>query len=760
MNFFMFHFLPLDFQPILPLNSIFSTHAERPSMNQAILQKTLEAFARQNNHVFDLSVIQKPLAEDRTYQVEDVPLFINDFILQAANIEISVKLNFLDADQYRLAIRELSSPYIVFENTQSGWIPVVVFQSKKGELRAERILAQGSQEVDGSHIREENLLRIEEAASGDHQKKILLVTGLTWRSMVSHFYVHDDEAEPLSTFRRLMRLLGNEKKDIWYIYVYAMVIGLISLSLPIGIQSIINLISGGRFINSVVVLISLVIVGVLVSGGLQIMQMTLVEILQRRIFAKASFELAYRIPRLKMESLAGYYPPELMNRFFEIVNIQKGLPKLLIDISAAFLQIIFGLLLLSFYHPFFVVFSGFLVALVYLIFHLSGKKGLETSLKESKYKYKIAQWFEELARTLSTFKLAGTTNLPLEKTDRFVNNYLIYRKKHFGILILQYGNVLAFKTLVTAGILILGTILVVDRQITLGQFVASELVIIIVVGALEKIVLNIDVFYDLLTGVEKLGDVTDLPLERPKGFIDELPYRENGMELKLKDVHFSYPNSEKEALNGLTMDISSGSRFCISGYSESGKETLARLLGGLYTSYTGNFSVNGISFRDVEINHYRDRVSKNFDRSEIFDGTILENITLGKPGISYRDVAEVLEKLHLMDDINRLPQGILTDLVGTGNMLANSVLEKLIIARCLVVKPELLIISYPVFMLEKTDRNNIYNLLMDRNQPLTVGFVSNDEDLMAACDQVFLLDKGQLLASGSYNEIKPFLKDL
>jgi len=344
-----------------------------------------------------------------------------------------------------------------------------------------------------------------------------------------------------------------------------------------------------------------------------------------------------------------------------------------------------------------------------------------------------------------------------EKTDHFVNNYLLYRKKHFGILVLQYGNVLAFKTLITAGILIIGTLLVVDRQITLGQFVASELVIIIVVGALEKIVLNIDVFYDLLTAVEKLGHVTDLPLEQTKGFVDQLPVRKEGMELKLKDINFSYPNSERESLNGLSMEVFSGSRFCITGYSESGKETLARLLGGIYTSYTGSFNVNGISFRDVEINHYRDLVSKNFDRTEIFDGTILENITLSKPGISYQDVTEVLNKLHLMEDINRLPNGILTELVGTGNMLSGSILEKLILARCLVVKPALLIISYPIFMLEKTERNYIYELLMDRSVPMTVGFISNDYELMEECDQVFILEKGRLKASGTYNEVLPYL---
>jgi ABC-type bacteriocin/lantibiotic exporter with double-glycine peptidase domain len=277
------------------------------------------------------------------------------------------------------------------------------------------------------------------------------------------------------------------------------------------------------------------------------------------------------------------------------------------------------------------------------------------------------------------------------------------------------------------------------------------------VAALEKIILNIDVFYDLLTAVEKLGFVTDFPLEKSTGFVDQLPARPAGLEVHLKDLHFSFPNSEKEALKGLTLHIPTGARFCISGYSESGKETLARLLGGIYTGYSGSFIVNGISFRDIEINHYRDRVSKNFDRSEIFDGTILENITLGKPGIFHRDVVRILEKLHLMDDINRLPHGILTDLVGTGNMLSNSVLEKLILARCMVTNPALLIVSYPIMMVERSERNEIYQVLMDRSLPATIGFVSNDQDLQRACDLVLVLEKGRLLASGTYAEVKPYL---
>jgi ABC-type bacteriocin/lantibiotic exporter with double-glycine peptidase domain len=150
-----------------------------------------------------------------------------------------------------------------------------------------------------------------------------------------------------------------------------------------------------------------------------------------------------------------------MNRFFDILTIQKGLPKLLIDIMGAVIQIIAGLLLLAFYHPSFMAFSIVTIGVLVATFYFAGPKGLEASMMESKYKYKIAHWLEEVARTVESFRLASSSNLAIEKMDNYVNNYLYYRKKHFKVLIGHYLSITLFKIAVTAGLLIVGTILVV-----------------------------------------------------------------------------------------------------------------------------------------------------------------------------------------------------------------------------------------------------------------------------------------------------------
>ncbi|HKK88969.1 MAG TPA: ABC transporter transmembrane domain-containing protein, partial [Saprospiraceae bacterium] len=317
--------------------------------------------------------------------------------------------------------------------------------------------------------------------------------------------------------RRFFSLLKMDQKDITYIYIYAIFSGLITLSIPLGIQAIIGLIAGGAMSSSLYILIAIVTIGTGMIGVLKIMQMTVTETLQRRIFCRSAFEFAYRIPHFKLDSIQKTYPPELVNRFFDTPTLQKGLPKILMDFSTAILQIVFGLILISFYHPFFVFFGVLLVVIVFFIFRITGPPGLSTSLRESDYKYEVAHWLEELARATSSFKLSGKNNFALKKTDEIVSKYLDVRKKHFRILLIQFGGVVGFKVIVTAALLFLGSLLVIENEINIGQFVAAEIVVILIMSSVEKLILNMETIYDMLTGIEKIGKVSDQPLDRASG---------------------------------------------------------------------------------------------------------------------------------------------------------------------------------------------------------------------------------------------------
>lgn len=250
--------------------------------------------------------------------------------------------------------------------------------------------------------------------------------------------------------QRFYNLLQVDKKDISQIFFYAIFSGLVSLSLPLGIQAIINLIQAGRVSISWIILVLVVVIGVALVGILSLMQLRITENLQQKIFVRSSFEFGYRLPKIKFEEIYNHYPPELANRFFDTLTIQKGTSKLLIDFSTALLQIVFGIILLSLYHPFFIFFGVLLLILLYLIFKFSYYPGLSSSMKESKYKYKVVGWLQEIARNNFSFKKQENFSFALDKNNSLVSEYVHYREKHFKVIKQQYTHLIIFKVIITA----------------------------------------------------------------------------------------------------------------------------------------------------------------------------------------------------------------------------------------------------------------------------------------------------------------------
>jgi ABC-type bacteriocin/lantibiotic exporter with double-glycine peptidase domain len=684
------------------------------------------------------------------YTQKDVPLFISDLINKAKEYDLTLISSYIEVNQLNKLVNESDYPILYFEREKTDIVPVLRGRSLKGEELNHTF--ETSNKVEKGYKNIKNPYMWEGTSDQSRNGKAVYLTAFPMQSLVSREKKDDDK--PLTPVQRFFRLLGNEKKDIGYIYLYAIVIGLITLSLPLGIQAIINLISGGMVFSSVYLLLFVVIGGVLISGIMQIIQFTLVETLQQRIFAKAAFEFTYRIPRVKTESLLGYYPPELMNRFFDILTVQKALPKILIDITGALLQIILGIMLLSFYHPFFIAFGFLTLFIIALMIYFNGPKGLNTSLVESKYKYKVAQWLEDIARSLYTFKLAGTANLPMEKMDGLVNNYLVYRKKHFGILKIFFWNAVGFKTLVIGGLLILGTFLVVDRQISLGQFVATEIIIVLLTSSVEKLIQSIDTIFDALTAVEKLGYVTDMPLEREQGFRFSPGENTKGIHLEVSDLKYQYPDKNKLALDGVKFTLNPHESLCITGSNGSGKNTLLRVLSGMLTDYKGGILFNGISMRDLNVVSLRSYMEQNSTVDDIFEGSILQNITMGREEISLADLEWVLSALHLNGDISKLPEGLNSQMLPGGRRYSESFITKVTLARCLVTKPRILMIDDTLQNLHLKEKKRIIELLTNKEMPWSLIMLSNDPLVMETCDKVLVLNEGKVIAMGHYNEIK------
>ncbi len=554
--------------------------------------------------------------------------------------------------------------------------------------------------------------------------------------------------------QRLFSMLSGDTREVIYVYVYAIFNGLINLSIPLGIQAIIGLIIGGQFSTSWAILIFVVVLGVAATGGMQIMQMSLTEILQQRVFTRSAFEFAYRIPRFDPKAISNYYPPELINRFFDVMSIQKGLPKILIDFSTAALQILFGLLLLAFYHPFFVFFGVTLITVLIVIIRYTGPRGLQTGLKESKYKYEVAHWLEEMARTMTTFKLAGNSPLPLEKMNIFVGNYLKARKAHFRVLLWQYGHITVFKTIITAGLLILGSALMIQQEINLGQFVASEIIILLVIASVEKLILSMESIYDVLVGLEKVGHITDIQLEGEKGTSFQEFDTQKGISILAKDLIYQYPETQQPTLKKLNFKVEPGEKVCISGFNSAGKSTLADIVAGLHDDFKGTLSYNNVPLGNIEINSLRMVIGDNLRQEDLFYGTLADNITMGNSSISTQEILTTINALKLDDFLQSTPEGFNTQISPEGSKLSSSIIRKILLARSLVKHPRLLVLEDFMTNLDYDDCQCILDYIVGKEHEWTVFAVSNDPLIASRCDRVIVLKDGEIIDDAPYADIK------
>lgn len=550
---------------------------------------------------------------------------------------------------------------------------------------------------------------------------------------------------PLSPWKRFVGLLELEKKDIFQIGYYAIFEGIVVLSLPLGIQAIINLLQGAEISASYIVLIVLVTAGVAFSGILKLMQMRIIETIQQRIFTRASFDLSYRFPKIKMMELRNYYLPELANRFFDTLTIQKGLSKILIDVPSAFLQIMFALLLLSFYHPFFIIFGLLLLLLVYVVFKYTAQKGLETSLKESKSKYKVAHWLQEISRAVVSFKLSGSTHLAMQKSDVLVEEYLDSRESHFKILKLQFIQMIVFKVLITSGLLLVGGFLVLDQRMNIGQFVAAEIIIILVINSVEKLILGLESFYDVLTAIEKLGQVVDKPLESQTG---ELIDPDADLTIQLKEVSYKVDNKKDAILSNISLDINPKDRILIQGEIGSGKSSLLQLISGVIPPSSGFVHVNNLSIESLLINDYRSNLGLSLTEETPFEGTLRENITFGNKNIRDETIYKVFEIIGLTDFLKQQPKGLNTIVKPEGKQMSYTIAKKIVLARAIVKQPKLLILEEPLDHFTQEEMVKIINFLSDPTRPWSLIVVSNNNNNMVwqkKCNKHILLKGGKII---------------
>jgi len=547
---------------------------------------------------------------------------------------------------------------------------------------------------------------------------------------------------PLKRFYNLLKL---DRRDVYQIFFYAIFAGLVSLSLPLGIQAIINLIQSGRVSISWIVLIIIVVIGVALVGILSLMQLRITENLQQKIFVRSSFEFSYRLPKIKFEELYNQYPPELANRFFDTISIQKGTSKLLIDFSTALLQILFGIILLSLYHPFFIFFGILLLLLLYSIFKFSYDSGLASSLKESKYKYKVASWLQEIARNNFSFRKQDNFEFALNKNNNLVEEYLNYREKHFKVIKRQFTQLICFKVIITSGLLLIGGYLVLNQKMNIGQFVAAEIIILLVLNSVEKIIIGLESFYDVLTSVEKIGQVVDLSIEEPSTKNND--YCFTNISIETENLTFKFPDSNDNVLEKINLKIEPSEKIYLEGNNGSGKTTLMRILSGLIQPTFGSFFINDDTYRKIDLTQYRSQIGTILNGETPFEGTVLENITFNNPLVPHEDVKWAIESVKLDAFVKSLPNGLDTKIFPDGRQLSSSNAQKILLARSIVNKPKILFFEDPLDKMDEEATKEIIDFITDTKNKWTLIVTSKNEYWKQKCSRKIKMENGKIVTN-------------
>lgn len=573
-------------------------------------------------------------------------------------------------------------------------------------------------------------------------------------SLTSHDHgSHDDHGEHLTPTARLARLLTEDRGDLAAIVVYVAMTGVLSLAVPLSAQALVNTIAAGVFIQPLVVLTLIVLGCLLFAGALRLLKVALLERMQQRIFARVALRLATQLPRIKTSALTGKYAPELVNRFFDVLTIQKSLTKILLDAPSSALQIVIGLTLMALYSPYLLAFDLFVVVSAFVIMRVLGTGALKTSIGESVQKYRVAQWLEEIGRCQTGFKTSGDPAFAIERADSLVVDYISRRRAHFRVLFRQSFGHFLFRAVASAGILAVGGWLVINRELTLGQLVAANIIVVSVLAALEKLISLLEQFYDLLTAVDKIGHVTDLPVEREGGRqLAESATGSSGANVMCRGVRFSY-RAGVEVLAGLDLEITAGERVSIVGKSGAGKSTLAALLSGMLEPHHGSVLIDRMEIREADLQSLRRAVGIVSDSNEIFEGTIEENILLGRDHISHEDLRRALEMTQLAGELATFAEGIKTRLTSEGRNISRGQRQRLLLARAVVGRPRLLILDEAFTGIDERDKLLILEEIFRIEHGWTIVDISHDPEVVMRSTRVCVISDGRIVEQDAPAEL-------
>lgn len=544
-----------------------------------------------------------------------------------------------------------------------------------------------------------------------------------------------------SPIRRLLEFARLERGDLGVVVVHAVAIGVATLAVPIAGQALVNTVASSAMLQPLVVLGLLLLLVLGFVATLRVSQAIVVERMQQRLFVRIALDLSRRLPRLAASARDRYSGPELVNRFFEVVNLQKSAAALLLDGSALALQIVVGLLLLGFYHPWLLAFDLALILGIAAVL-LAGRGAMASSLAESQHKYAMAAWLEDVAGAPLRFADARSREFADARAELLAREWLGARGKHFQRLLRQLVGGIGLQVVSTVGLLTVGGWLVIARQLTLGQLVAAELVVAAIGAGLGKLGKHLESFYDAATAAAKLGKLLDLPLESAGG--EPLPGGEGPMAVELRD----------RSTGATLLSLPPGRRLGLVGCTATHAELLDYLFGlapggsgpwagakpedGLANPAGVVARLDGHELPRLELESLRQQVAL-VRGAELVAGSVLDNLDGRRIASEGAELSSLLELVGLRERLYGLEHGLATGLLPDASPLDRTDARRLALVRALLARPRLLLIDRGLdgLGLVPSQRLALLDWLFDDRRPWSLIVTSEDPDLLSRCDQRF-----------------------
>ncbi|WP_142415044.1 peptidase domain-containing ABC transporter [Hathewaya massiliensis] len=301
-------------------------------------------------------------------------------------------------------------------------------------------------------------------------------------------------------------------------------------------------------------------------------------------------------------------------------------------------------------------------------------------------------------------------------------------------------------------ILWIGTTQVLKGRISLGELLTFNSLLIYFLNPIENIIGLQPAIQTAVVAAERLSEILDLNLEKSVDENKKIKPKTLKGTIEFKDIDFRY-GSRNLVLKNINLKIKQGQKVALVGESGSGKTTLAKLLMNFYQCEKGELLINGYNIKEINIEALRDKIAYISQETFLFVGTIMENLTLGNPYLTYEEIIEACKKAQIHDFINSLPLRYNTLIEENGSNFSGGQKQRLSIARAILREPEILIMDEATSNLDSITEKAIENTILELSNDITTITIAHRLSTIIKCDTIYVLEEGKIIESGSNKEL-------